>query len=168
MPHPPPFAPKPKGPTAKSGYPLFAWMRCFPKGESKIERVVSGKNLVWPLPEKSDVAQTVMFRFLRRNPGEFLTTDAPDLELYFRYRYAPQSYRSLISQYAAHGFGHLVCDGHHLKPEVSPNSWQIKSFLKWWLRFRNKTSFQNMSREVIAAEVLNRQLFILSSKKRSA
>ena len=169
---PPPLAPKPRGPVARTGWPLYIWIRMqktlTPFSESRIHAVVSADRLYYHgRLVQSLVAAEILARFVRRNPQKFTVADAEDLEYVFRNRYAPRSRRHLVRR---EYFGTLVSDGIDVCGQhcvwAQP---QWRSFYVWLQRAKDSRLWRQIPQQTRTAMVLLQQTKItISHKERSA
>lgn len=157
---PNPLGPKPKGPTAEAGLPLFCWLKAIRRdSNSKIDTLLSDEKYRFEFRPMSNTcaAKMIMARYVRRKRIDFVLTDAGEFEFYFRQRYAPQSRVSLVNDA---GFGiYRFVDG-FLEPPIVVFDNALAEFRRWANEYFGMRKTKLVDRDTLVATVLNRQLKI--------
>lgn len=92
-----------------SGYPLWAWLRAARAvhpaklGASKIDYILKGSIVPFGRATKTALAQELLYRFVRRNPGRLLAIDGDAIIRFFYTRYGARP-----ADHTFVGFGFLV------------------------------------------------------------
>lgn len=150
-----------RGPTARTGYPLFVWLNAIKKSNppSKIH-FLTEKSLTINLSGWSHrlAASTVLSRFARRNKI-FTVADVFQLDALFAFRYKANATRPLLG---LSGFGFLICDKYWCKPAISINQLAAREFHEWQSLTNIKKKRAEYSSEEFAALVIAKQVKIIS------